>query len=177
MGDWQYLASMAFDNYKSETLKMITDNADSIRAVGGDPQQVLLDKLAELQDLSVNDLPSRKVELAMQANDGTTIYHDDGVTPRMIRQVVPYHVWYASSTTSGVIQCTWRCLLPDHPEITLDEVETLATNKEYEDDWHQAAQEIGRLSESQIAKNSEAPASPGTTKAETIPATTEQTTN
>lgn len=153
LNDWQYLEDMAIRHYRREQVKTITENADLLREAGMDVDKMVSDRLSELGNVSIRDLPHKTAIMPVLNEDGTPLSVDENGLPGTFRQVMPYQHWFASNTTEGIALGLWLSLSKQHPELTLDEVEKMANDKTEEVLIQAAANRVGVISQSESAKN------------------------
>lgn len=151
LDDWQYLAEMALKYYRREKMKTITQNADLLREAGLDAEKMIMERISELEDLSIDDLPNKEAAMPLLANDGTPI--KVGGKPATKKMKMQYYIWYASFTDEGIAIAIWRSMLCEHPTLTLDEVEDMIHEEKEEALMQAIAQRVGTISNPESAKN------------------------
>jgi hypothetical protein len=142
--DWQHVKSEALRVYKRDRIKTITDNADLL------PEEQRAETVRrafqEAQDITLDDLPVKTVIEADDNGDETTTEMD-------------YVTWWLSLTIDGKIFAAWLSArrAPGQESITRNDIVDKLLDNPVE--LEEAAQEIGKMSTSEIAKNSPSPES------------------
>lgn len=159
LSDYVTAREEAFKRYKSNKLKTITDNADSLRAGLGDEEyrQLLRDELQKMSDLSYEDLPEKYV--IEYENDDPGIPKQDRVIKK--KHPVEYGLWWISSEADGQIFAMWLACrrVPSQADMTLKEMESRFMDDQGQMDQaalERAAGLLGGISEPKLAGNGEA---------------------
>jgi len=131
--DWQHIKAEALSSYKRERLKTWTENVDLL------PEDMRREALQEAfkraEDVTFETLPHKKL---------------DG-------EDADYISWWLSETVEGMLFAVWLSArhAPEQQGITRDDIANkfISASTELE----QAAQHVGTMSASDLAKNSQGP--------------------
>ena len=142
--------------YKRQMIETWTANADIMP--DGQRDDWIRDAFIRAEKLQFEDLPTRKVSLPV-VNPDTGKYSLDPETGGWVMQEVdsPYETWWISESPEGMLYAVWLSMrqCQGQQNFTLRDADELF--RDALDDLQNAAQVVGSISESQLAKNSQAP--------------------
>jgi len=131
--DWQHIKAEALSSYKRERLKTWTENVDLLPE--DMRREALQDAFKRAEDVTFETLPRKQL-------DGDEC---------------DYVSWWLSETMDGMLFAVWLSArhAPEQSGITRDDIANKFVTAHIELD--QAAQQVGTMSSSELAKNSPGP--------------------
>lgn len=152
------LREQACDEYKRSILRTYTQNQDMLAGID------LKDKVAEIAQITPDDMPMKKAWTAMRNEEGEIIKSDrdkyfhkqanswvNRGDPVPALGDVPYEAWWSSATPMGRLHTLWYSMrhCAGQQNITLDEVVEIFTDEAL---VASLADDIGSLSAQRLGK-------------------------
>jgi hypothetical protein len=141
-GDWQHVKREALASYKRARIKTWTDNVDLMPE--DMRQEAIREAFRRAENITVDTLPTKQVKVPDESGE---LQQDE----------MDYVSWWLSETDDGKFFALWLSArhAPGQEQITRDEI----VNKLHAHplDLEMAAQEVGKMSQSELAKNSSSP--------------------
>lgn len=156
--DFSAAQEAALAYYKRQMIKTVTENVDLL------PQdmrmQAIKDAYGEAQRITLAELPDQPIRVPDLAEDQETVLKDEHGNVKTHMKDVDYVSWWMSETVEGMIHCLWLSARKDQAQQqwTKDDIMRLFEESVSADllslEIDSAAQTVGRLSQSELAKNS-----------------------
>lgn len=146
IGDFVEARQQALDAYRREHVRAWSVAAESLP--DADRSRLLTDAVAKAAELTIDDLPNKKVQVPRRSRDGQVEQDQDG-NPVLDTHTVDYGLWWASETIEGRLFCVWLSMraCPQQADISRDEVDVIFT--ELAEELAEAADTVVQLSQPQ----------------------------
>jgi hypothetical protein len=144
--DWQDAKAQAMKEYKRQRIKTWTENADLLPI--DMRENAIRDAFLKAEDITVDTLPRKNMKMPAKDDDGKDT---------LVDTEVDYVSWWLSETDEGKFFSLWLSArhAPGQETITIDEIVNRMMDNALA--LEEAAQEVGRMSQSELAKNSASP--------------------
>lgn len=164
LGDFASACEQALQEYRRDKIKAWTANADLMPE--SERTRWIREAFEKAEKITVEDLPKKAIEVADLDKDGNFQHDEDGEIKTKMKKGHHYVEWWMSQTVSGKLYSVWLSMrrAPGQEKVTLEEADELFTAglESGANALEEAAQLVGDLSRSELAKNSQTPQEAGT---------------
>jgi hypothetical protein len=158
--EWTSIQEAALSHFKRSIIKTVTDTMDLL------PEEIKKEELRRAYDeakrLTIDQAPSHTVRVPETDANGNLKMNGDG-QPVLREEEMDYTSWWMSETVDGKLCCLWLSArkAPGQEAWTKEHISELFSEQIDDEvaalEIEQAAQTVGRLSQSELAGNSSSP--------------------
>lgn len=158
LSDYVAAREEALAQYKRQRIATWTRNLDLMQAMDPEQRQQLLTAAFErAEEITVENLPEKKMRLPVRAPGGKFRRDKAGQIVTAIQRV-EFTAWWMSETPEGRLFMTWLSIKRSKPDFTLEDADEIF--REHLEELEQIADQVGEISGPQLGNSQEPEAEP-----------------